>query len=96
MPGGGLGEYDGCQGMFPRASRATQSRFGGLHRADDCAAAFAEDAGAVASCRWLFEGGLFTWPAEGVPYAADAIAVHASREPCPEALNRRSGCGATR
>ena len=95
MPGGGLGEFDGCAAVFPRAARVPQTRFGGLHAAADCDAAFGEHQQAVAGCHWLFRSGLFAYPAAGVPFAGDARVVHASREPCPGALNRRSGCAAS-
>ena len=95
VPGGGLGEYDGCSTIFPHSSRVPQSRFGGLHSPVDCDTAFAESASAVASCKWLFSGKLFAYPAAGVRYPGDALAYKASNEPCPEALNRRSGCAAT-
>ena len=52
-------------------------------------------AGAVAACHWLFAGRMFAYPATGVPFPGDALAFKASNEPCPEALNRRSGCAAT-
>jgi len=95
VPGGGLGEFDGCSTIFPHSSRVPQSRFGGLHSPFDCDAAFAEHAGAVTACHWLFAGRMFAYPSTGVPFPGDALAFKASNEPCPEALNRRSGCAAT-
>ena len=95
VPGGGLGEFDGCSSIFPHSSRVPQSRFGGLHSPSECDVAFGEHAGAVSSCKWLFDGKLFPYPAAGVPFPGDALAYKASNEPCPEALNRRSGCAAT-
>jgi len=92
VPGGGLGEFDGCASVFPHAASVPQSRFGGMHSPADCDRAFAEHQPAIAGCHWLFRGGLFAYPARGVSFAGDGQVVHASREACPGALNRRSGC----
>lgn len=95
VPGGGFGDFDGCSVIFPSAGNVAQDRFGGLHSPQDCSVAFRGWPRLVASCEWMFESGVFPYPAPGVSFAGSALISNMTSVVCPAALNQRSGCSAT-
>ena len=95
LPGGGFGDFAGCQIIFPRASEVPQDRYGGLHAAADCDLVFSAYPEDAAACKWMFQAGMFPYPSPGIAYPGSATITRSQKVTCPASLNARSGCAAT-